>query len=164
MGGESMPKVIRTKLQRDARPLQSSVPGIGNLDNRLSPVVDYMLILRVAFPVPQRLNIFDFSRDHRPLRNGGTMGKFNTPGLPELAGSFIVGWTNASIPTYAHDGCFYASTYQAAQLNQTGTTAVNNTFTLGMKASKANGIFGKSSTVMPSSADIIVGLYLGRLT
>ena len=90
------------------------------------------------------------------------MGKFNTPGLPELAGSFIVGWTNALIPTYAHDGCFYASTYQAAQLNQTGTTAVENTFTLGMKASKANGTFGKSSTVMPASTDLFMGIYLGR--
>jgi len=96
------------------------------------------------------------------LRGGGTAGKYNQAGLPNLEGSFIVGWINAFIPTWGHDGCFYASKYQAAQANQTGATTVENTFTLGLRASNANAIYGASSTVMPTSANMAISIYLGR--
>lgn len=101
-------------------------------------------------------NPMKFSKSGAPFRAwvlgaSGTAGGYNAPGLPEIFGT--TGYDAQS----GYSGAFYsgASTYGQAG---TGGTRQNLSF----KASLCNPSYGASDTVMPSSVNIPVILYLGR--
>ena len=80
----------------------------------------------------------------------GTAGGYNAPGLPEIFGT--TGYDAQS----GYSGAFYsgASTY-----GQAGTGNIRHN--LSFKASLCNPSYGASDTVMPSSVNIPVIIYLG---
>ena len=97
---------------------------------------------------------------HRPLRNAETVGRYNTPGAPDIVGSNI----NYMDIGMAHEGrdAFMSRVDTAnKKLDDAGTETYNSSF-LSFYASRSSGIYGASDTVMPASADISMGLYLGR--
>ena len=92
----------------------------------------------------------------QPLRNGGAAGKFTAAGLPDLEGEMYAGTYN----DYTTSGAFY--TQGIPHLRNTlseGSTFGGEFFYF--KASRYNTIFGSCNTVIPSSADAVIGLYLG---
>ena len=93
------------------------------------------------------------------LRNGGTVGKFNVAGLPNIAGG--LGNTHTSTLTPGDTGALYwASTYKA--INSILTTESLYPSLLSIDASRSSDKYGKSDTVMPESTNILYGLYLGK--
>ena len=90
----------------------------------------------------------------RPLRNAGTQGKYNKPGLPNITGIYA-GNALAS----SSSGVFYASSEKKGNtLNPAESTVPK----LGFDASRSNAMYGSSDTVMPSSVDVVAAIYLGR--
>ena len=98
------------------------------------------------------------------LRNGGTNGKCNAPGLPEMLGSFSLVWSNNwTFPSNGAAGCFYLSDVQPASAPPyNGSDGYNLASNVRIQASRSSSVYGASSTVMPASADVSMGLYLGR--
>lgn len=93
------------------------------------------------------------------LRNAGTPGRYNSAGLPGIEGisNVVSFWDNRTIQS----GCFsdmptWTSTFQPIEL-QMYYSAKGIVF----NASKSNEHYGASDTVMPASADLSIGLYLG---
>lgn len=107
------------------------------------------------------------------VRGAGTAtaGRYNAAGVPGIIGDFYNLVTNnpPSIPQmgYAH-GCFYtpAERGDAGSIVGIATSAMITVATTGdgiqMDASKSSAVYGSSSTVMPASVDLTVGMYLGR--
>ena len=95
------------------------------------------------------------------MRNGGTSGKYNIPGLPEISGYInIQGSQGGGFWTNERGGALTFSSEQSDfQLSSIsgGPTYSGIIFSAG----GSNKIYGSSSTVMPSSVDFIVGLYIG---
>ena len=96
------------------------------------------------------------------MRNGGTLGRYNTAGIPDLLGS---------ISNIASGGAQISTDAGALYISERGSNAVEpngniygNTFQLEVKASRYSQTYGSSDTVMPASGDILFGLYLGRFT
>ena len=90
------------------------------------------------------------------MRNAGSMGTagtYNVPGLPALAGAMQGVVTDEGKAT----GVF---TYQRTALLNLSTSG--NAKQTGIFSLNPHSIFGASNTVMPASADVVVGLYLGR--
>ena len=106
----------------------------------------------------------------QPLRNGGTAGAYNKAGLPGIVGDFYNLITNnpTSIPQmgYAH-GCFYTPAKTSFAGNITGVASSAQIVVaetgdgIQMDASRSAIAYGGADTVMPSSVDVLVGLYLG---
>ena len=96
---------------------------------------------------------------------GGTNGKCNAPGLPEMLGSFSLVWSNNwTFPSNGAAGCFYLSDVQPASTPPyNGSAGYNLASNVRIQASRSSSVYGASSTVMPASADVSMGLYLGRL-
>ena len=104
------------------------------------------------------------------MRNGGTPGKFNAAGLPDIEISFV------SRPQAQNDagalfgaivqpltGCTLqsqSSDWEGATLTMASTRERGDIFS--GKASLSNSIYSSASTVMPASTDISSGIYLGR--
>ena len=83
----------------------------------------------------------------------GTAGTYNVPGLPALAGTMQGVVTDEGKAT----GVF---TYQRTSILDLTTSG--NAKQAGSFSFNPHSIFGSSNTVMPASADVVVGLYLGR--
>ena len=83
-------------------------------------------------------------------------GGYNAPGLPEIAGTF----RQLSYSGFTTSGCFYNAN-NGTTTNIGGAGGYTLT-TFGFKASRSNATYGTSATVMPSSINIPVILYLGR--
>ena len=104
------------------------------------------------------------------LRNAGTAGAYNKAGLPGIVGDFYNLITNnpTSIPQmgYAH-GCFYTPAKTSFAGNITGVASSAQIVVaetgdgIQMDASRSAVAYGSADTVMPSSFDVLVGLYLG---
>ena len=102
------------------------------------------------------------------MRNGGTIGWYNDAGAPEIAGGF---WNLASydVGGSAHamgsaDGAFYTIYKKASDaVIYVKADATHNTSGdgIGFMASRYALTYGASDTIMPASADIVVGIYLG---
>ena len=102
------------------------------------------------------------------LRNAGTIGQYNDAGAPEIAGGF---WNLASydVGGSAHamgsaDGAFYTIYKKASDaVIYVKADATHNTSGdgIGFMASRYASTYGASDTIMPASADIVVGIYLG---
>lgn len=91
------------------------------------------------------------------MRNESDIGKYNEAGLPGITGGFL--GANINGGTEFNAGAFYNT--GATTHVRSGT---NNYFNeIKFDAARANVTYGRSSTVMPSSADLSMGIYLGRL-
>ena len=86
------------------------------------------------------------------------MGRYNTPGLPNIVG--MMSNTMSARSGMNSNGAIGGS-------YDLGTGQIDGTQSLafvGFKfnSSWSNGIYGSSTTVMPASTDMLCGLYLGR--
>ncbi len=103
----------------------------------------------------------EFSKSRARFRNwtlggGGSAGGYNAPGLPEIEGAF----RQLSYSGFTASGSFYdAGNGTTTNIGGAGSYILT---TFGFKASRSNGTYGASATVMPSSVDIPIILYLGR--
>lgn len=90
------------------------------------------------------------------MRGGGTAGQYNKPGIPDVTG----GWASLS---YEGQGSYGAVGFEDTvnSSSMAGSQVIKvRTFTFA--ASRSSTQYGGQSTVMPSSVDVVVGLYLGR--
>ena len=97
------------------------------------------------------------------------MGRYNDAGAPEIAGGF---WNLASYDiggsAYAMgsaDGAFYTiykNASDAVIYVKADTTHNTSGDGIGFMASRYASTYGASDTIMPASADLLFGLYLGR--
>lgn len=99
------------------------------------------------------------------LRNGERVGRYNVPGLPDAQGYIrpIADQGKPEEPITNASGAFGVQSYVegGGGFMSGGTCRATR---ISMSLANSNTAYGASSTVMPASADIIVGLYLGRLT
>lgn len=103
------------------------------------------------------------------MRNGGTIGRYNDAGAPEIAGGF---WNLASydVGGSAHamgsaDGAFYTIYKKASDAViyvKADTTHNTSGDGIGFMASRSSPVYGASDAVMPASSDMLVGVYLGH--
>ena len=100
------------------------------------------------------------------LRNAESAGMYNEPGMPDASG--YIDFLDASgVPIRSGNGVGALSSSpitesQYSMVSQYSTSAVLHGVDLSLAS--ANPIYGKNSTVMPASADMNVGLYLGSHT
>ena len=89
-----------------------------------------------------------------------SFGAYNTAGLPNLSGygDFVV----ESGETDAATGMWVKQIEAQNTAMQTITSAGRTVATFSLDASRSNSEYGAQSTVMPASADMAVGIYLGR--
>ena len=91
-----------------------------------------------------------------PLRGGGTAGRYNVSGIPDVTG----GWASLSYEgqgtygAFSHEDTVNSSSAPGGQVIKVRTFA--------FAASRSSAQYGAQSTVMPASADMPIGLYLGR--
>lgn len=107
---------------------------------------------------PQGLGLYSPRLSGLFLRNGGsagTAGTYNAPGLPALTGTMQGVVTDEGKAT----GVFAYQRTSNLDLSTSGTAKQAGSFSL-----NPHSVFGASDTVMPSSVEMIVGLYLGRTT
>lgn len=104
------------------------------------------------------------------MRNAGSAGKYNIPGMPNIAGGFwdLLSSSGVSDVVYTTmgnaGGAFYVPYHSSGNDVATITTngkKVSDKDGIGLDASRSNSEYGAQSTVMPASADMVVGLYLG---
>ena len=104
------------------------------------------------------------------MRNAGTPGKYNAPGMPDAQGACYPAIipSNGSLqllPIESPSGVFSGATTSEQARGMFSTTGADSTkYSLGIKLALSNGsdFYGAADTVMPASADITVGIYLGR--
>lgn len=91
------------------------------------------------------------------MRNGGSLGAYNSPGLPNIkaAANVLIAYENARM-----SGAFKETWRNMNGSVGTGTTMGGYTFEL--DASLSSSKYGTSDTVMPASSDMLVGIYLGH--
>lgn len=97
------------------------------------------------------------------LGTDGTAGGYNAPGLPNIEGGFGVHVQNAGV-YWSTSLSYGAFKYQTGRGGNIVTDQINQAENPSpqFNASWANSIYGASSTVMPSSVNAPVILYLGR--
>ena len=103
---------------------------------------------------PQGLGLYAPRLSGLFLRNAGSLGKYNEPGMPNIQGE-AEGFQeqNAS-------GAIYLLNGGRALVYNINTTS--DMVKLCIDASRSNSEYGKQPTVMPASVDVIEGIYLGR--
>lgn len=100
------------------------------------------------------------------MRNAGTPGQYNSPGLPGIIGNFTdlavgadglntMGSANGAFRVPANVGLSLQKATARSILSETGDG-------IAFDASWSSSVYSGSDTVMPASADMTVGLYLGR--
>lgn len=94
--------------------------------------------------------------------DGSNQGFYNEPGLPELKGTFSSSqeWNSYLTLTSGNNGVFSWTTTRRKNLAP-GSNTNESVHELKFTASQGNSIYGKSSTVMPSSINIPIIIYLG---
>lgn len=88
------------------------------------------------------------------------MGKYTAPGLPNLTGYSATAayWSKSVTPP---NGVFTISNRLDYAFSPIPEGSEATSYSLNFAANSGNAIYGASSTVMPASVDITVGLYLG---
>lgn len=73
-------------------------------------------------------------------------------GLPNITGSWIVGWEEAYIPTILANGAIYTNSFEAIErIGDKTNTNVNDPYRVNFDASRSNIIYGNSTTVTPDN-------------
>lgn len=97
-------------------------------------------------------------------------GKHNAAGLPNVTGELASGQNQSNDPAAvaSNGGANNAFTNGGATAHSkatiTTTATVRNSISISFLASRSNGIYGASTTVMPASVETPIALYLGRPT
>ena len=107
---------------------------------------------------PQGLGLYAPRLQGLFLRNGDD-GKYNTPGLPGIAGTFTGG--SPEDGDHASSGAFQATGQAGHAGLQGGNTARG---IISFLPSLSSPIYAASNTVMPASVNIKIGIYLGQTT
>lgn len=87
------------------------------------------------------------------MRNGGTIGRYNAPGMPDIYGSLIA--------CYEQEHSGFSGAFWSDDEHIAGSTGGADDRIVYFNASKCNGEYGAQATVMPASVDMAVGIYLG---
>ena len=96
------------------------------------------------------------------MRNGGDGGKYNEPGLPDFSGSMTQMLDRATVGVVELSGIFYSNDLVSGTIAASSGEIRNQPVIIKAAGSRSSAIFGASSTVMPASADMAVGIYLGQ--
>jgi len=108
------------------------------------------------------------------LRGGDTIGKYSPASAPNISGAFYdlaVGadLEDLGVPTMGQGrGAFYAPpthhplANSAVQKATARTTINTKDDGLEFSAARSSPVYGRAATIMPESADMAVGIYLGR--
>ena len=108
---------------------------------------------------PQGLGLYAPRLQGLFLRNAGTPGFYNKAGLPDLSGQMDGGGYYSGVEGV---GALYPSDARPEYImsSTTGFSMLN--CKINFLASKSSSEYGAQPTVMPSSADTLFGIYLGR--
>lgn len=93
----------------------------------------------------------------RGWTGAGESGKYNAPGLPDIIGKYGQVFARPSVA----EGPFAGSDIIAENLQGGTDSAIDYLVTVGFRASAANPTYGASATVMPSSINLPIILYMG---
>ena len=96
-----------------------------------------------------------FFRGWRP--GAGEAGKYNAPGLPDIIGKYGQVFARPAVA----EGPFAGSDIIAENLQGGTDSAIDYLVTVRFRASAANPTYGASATVMPSSINLPIILYMG---
>ena len=96
----------------------------------------------------------------RAWTGAGEAGKYNAPGLPDIIGKYGQVFARPAVA----EGPFAGSGIIAENLQGGTDSAIDYLVTVGFRASAANPTYGASATVMPSSINLPIILYMGIAT
>ena len=99
-----------------------------------------------------------FFRGWRP--GAGEAGKYNAPGLPDIIGKYGQVFARPAVA----EGPFAGSDIIAENVQGGTDSAIDYLVTVGFRASAANPTYSASATVMPSSINLPIILYMGIAT
>ena len=109
---------------------------------------------------PQGLGLYSPRLSGLFLRNTGTVGRYNAAGLPDFIGSFSI--RPSSNGNESPTGAVWSKYGTTMQRTGIDTSATLEQFVYTVQPSRYSSIYAASNTVMPASADVVIGLYLGR--
>ena len=90
----------------------------------------------------------------------GEAGKYNAPGLPDIIGKYGQVFARPAVA----EGPFAGSDIIAENVQGGTDSAIDYLVTVGFRASAASPTYGASATVMPSSINLPIILYMGIAT
>ena len=93
----------------------------------------------------------------RAWTGAGESGKYNAPGLPDIIGKYGQIFARPEVA----EGPFAGSDIIAENLQGGTDSAIDYLVTVRFRASAANPTYGASATVMPSSINLPIILYMG---
>lgn len=96
----------------------------------------------------------------RGWTGAGESGKYNAPGLPDIIGKYGQVFARPAVA----EGPFAGSDIIAENVQGGTDSAIDYLVTVGFRASAANPTYGASATVMPSSINLPIVLYMGIAT
>ena len=96
----------------------------------------------------------------RAWTGAGESGKYNAPGLPDIIGKYGQVFARPAVA----EGPFAGSDIIAENVQGGTDSAIDYLVTVGFRASAANPTYGASATVMPSSINLPIVLYMGIAT
>lgn len=98
------------------------------------------------------------------MRNTGNVGKFNEPGLPNFIGACHIGFPEGQQGTFGHTGAVAAVGHIVGMYGGGSISdhSAGHEGGIQIDPSLVSDIYGAVDTVMPASADMAVGIYLGR--
>ena len=108
---------------------------------------------------PQGLGLYAPRLSGLFLRNAGSEGAYNAPGIPDFTGG--MGDVHVGAVPSASGACRWYKTGSCQELSI--NTGIWNYGNFSVTGSLSHPVYGASSSVMPASADVSMGLYLGRL-
>ena len=107
---------------------------------------------------PQGLGLYSPRLSGLFLRNGENVGAYNAPGIPDFTGG--MGDIHVGAVPSASGACRWYKTGSCQELSI--NTGIWNYGNFSVTGSLSHPVYGASSSVMPASADVSMGLYLGR--
>ena len=110
---------------------------------------------------PQGLGLYAPRLQGLFLRNAGSIGKYNVPGAPQIGGSISDIYGGASMHSVVPTGCFKQSYTYSVDARTTTPGVVLYGLNIRCAASDSSPCYGASDTIIPASADLSMGLYLG---
>ena len=110
-----------------------------------------------------KLGFWRCQQSFRNWAQGGSpsAGAYSPAGLPDLAGS-LTAQTNGASPIYVGSGAFSVNGNSSYVPQGNTGSGAKGSLTMSFAASAYNQIFGGADTVMPSSVNQPLVIYLGR--